>query len=74
MTAFATEDSQIKKNANIKVICNDQTFMETLNPLEIEMAFRAHKDDEERQKQNNANSLSYLYREGQSSTSPKVSN
>ena len=32
----------------MKVICNDQTFMETLNILEIEMTSRAHEDDEER--------------------------
>ena len=42
------------KNANVKVIRNDQTFMETLNLLEMDMASRAHEDDEKRGKQKNA--------------------
>ena len=39
---------------HVKVIRNDQAFMETLNLLEIEMASRTHEENEEKRKQKNA--------------------
>ena len=48
------EVSQIYRNTNVKVLCNDQTFVETLNLLEIELSSRAHEDDEEKRKQKSA--------------------
>ena len=42
------EVSQIYRTTNAKVLCNDQTFMDMLNLLEIELSSRAHEDDEEK--------------------------
>ena len=54
-TAFATEVSQINRNTNVKVRCNDQIFMETLSLPQLQLASRAHDDDdEEKRKQKNA--------------------
>ena len=47
-TAFAMEVSQTYRTTNVKVLCDDQTFMDTLNLLEIELSSRAHEDDEEK--------------------------
>ena len=53
-TAFAMEVSQLYLNTNMKVLCNDQTFMDTLNLLEIKLSSKEHEDDEEQRKENNA--------------------
>ena len=38
------EVSQIYRTTNVKVLCHDQTFMDTLNLLEIELSSSSGKD------------------------------
>ena len=48
--AFATEVAQIFRTTQVKNICTDQTLLQTMGMLEIELAARAQEDDEERRK------------------------
>ena len=48
---------------DVKVLCNDQTFMETINLLEIELASRAH-DDEEKEAEECQSGNGCFYPEG----------
>ena len=58
ISSLASNDTRFAKYIRTQTrrfygIRNDQTFMETVNLLEIEMASRAHEDDEEKRKQKN---------------------
>ena len=48
--AFATEVAQIFRTTQVKNNCTDQTLLQTMGMLEIELAARAQEDDEERRK------------------------
>ena len=48
--AFATEVAQIFRTTQGKNNCTDQTLLQTMGMLEIELAARAQEDDEERRK------------------------
>ena len=48
--AFATEVAQIFCTTQAKNTCTDQTLLQTMGMLEIELAARAQEDDEERRK------------------------
>ena len=48
--AFATEVAQIFRTTQVKNTCTDQTLLQTMGMLEIELAARAQEDDEERRK------------------------
>ena len=50
-TAFATEVSQIYRQTNVKIVCNDASFWATMDLLEIELSTRAQEDEEEKRKQ-----------------------
>ena len=53
-TAFAMEISQVYKTTNVKIICSDDAFLQTLDLIEIELSSRAHEDEEEKRKQKSA--------------------
>ena len=53
-TAFAMEISQVYKTTNVKIICSDEAFLQTLDLIEIELSSRAHEDEEEKRKQKSA--------------------
>ena len=66
------EVSQVYRSTNVKVLCNDQTFMETLNRLEIELSSRAHEDDEEKRKQKSASlAMAAFTQKGSGKDKPK---
>ena len=44
-------------DTNIKTHCNDQTLLQLMNLLEIELSSRSHEDDEERRRQGQANTM-----------------
>ena len=48
--AFATEVAQVFRTTQVKNNCTDQTLLQTMGMLEIELAARAQEDDEERRK------------------------
>ena len=48
------EISQVYKTANVKIICSDEAFLQTLDLIEIEFSSRAHQDEEEKRKQKSA--------------------
>ena len=48
--AFATEVAQLFRTTQAKNNCTDQTLLQTMGMLEIELAARAEEDDEERRK------------------------
>ena len=48
--AFATEVAQIFRTTQVKNNCIDQTLLQTMGMLEIELGARAQEDDEERRK------------------------
>ena len=45
------EISQVYKTTNVKIICSDDAFLQTLDLIEIELSSRAHEDEEEKRKQ-----------------------
>ena len=47
-TAFATEVSQIHRQTNVNIVCNDASFWATMDLLEIELSTRAQEDEEKR--------------------------
>ena len=53
--AFAAEINSIYKQTNVKVICSDESFLKTMDMIEIELSSRSHEDEEEKRKQKNAN-------------------
>ena len=53
--AFAAEINSIYKQTNVKVICSDESFLKTMDMIEIELSSQSHEDEEEKQKQKNAN-------------------
>ena len=52
--AFATEVAQIFRTTQVGNNCTDQTVLQTMGMLEIELAARAQEDDEERRKRGQA--------------------
>ena len=48
------EISQVYKTTNVKIICSDDAFLQTLDLIEIELSSRAHEDEEEKRKQKSA--------------------
>ena len=56
-TSFAMEVSQMYKQTNVKIFCNDVSFLQMLELLEIELSQRAHEDDEEKRRQRSAGAV-----------------
>ena len=52
--AFATEVSRMMHDTNIKTHCTDQTLLQLMNLLEIELSARSQEDDEERRRRGQA--------------------
>ena len=42
------------KTTNVKIVCSDEAFLQTLDLIEIELSSRAHEDEEEKRKQKSA--------------------
>ena len=49
--SFAMEVSQIYRQIGIKTLCNDVCLLTTIDLLEVDLASRARKEEEERRKQ-----------------------